>query len=64
MILTKLNVILFSRTPSGVSPVYSALSWDRLHAYHGGLFSDHILVELRSALKDLGGRSEAIVDAG
>jgi len=31
--------------------VYSALSWDQLHTYHGGLFSDHLLVELKSILE-------------
>lgn len=44
--------------------IYSALSWDRLHAYHGGLLSDHILVEIKSAIADLPGRAEAGVDAG
>ncbi|KAI0366900.1 hypothetical protein BV20DRAFT_1093373 [Pilatotrama ljubarskyi] len=34
--------------------VYKALSWDRLHAYHGGLFSDHLFDEFQQILKDLG----------
>ena len=42
--------------------VYSALSWDCLHAYHGGLFSDHILVEIRAKLSELRGRAEADID--
>lgn len=29
--------------------VYSAISWDRLHAYHGGLFAGH----LWSVFKDI-----------
>jgi len=33
--------------------VYTALSWDRLHVYHGGLFSDHLLVELREILENM-----------
>lgn len=43
--------------------VYSALSWDRLHAYHAGLFSDHLLDELKSLLEVLPGRqTEAAID--
>jgi len=42
--------------------IYGALSWDRLHAYHGGLFSDHILGEIRLVLAGLPGRVEADVD--
>ncbi|KAI0644335.1 hypothetical protein C8Q79DRAFT_913714 [Trametes meyenii] len=34
--------------------VYRALSWDRLHAYHGGLFSDHLFDELQKIIQDLG----------
>jgi hypothetical protein len=30
--------------------VYAAISWDRLHAYHGGLFSDHLLEEVLDIL--------------
>ncbi|KAF9565919.1 hypothetical protein CPC08DRAFT_629091 [Agrocybe pediades] len=33
--------------------VYSALSWDRLHAYHGGLFSDHLLEEFKYILEKI-----------
>ncbi|KAF9045535.1 hypothetical protein BJ165DRAFT_1415498 [Panaeolus papilionaceus] len=40
--------------------VYSALSWDRLHAYHGGLFSDHLLEELKEIVDDLPGRQVEI----
>lgn len=36
--------------------VYRALSWDRLHAYHGGLFSDHILEEIKRLVKGAPGR--------
>ncbi|KIM45701.1 hypothetical protein M413DRAFT_430427 [Hebeloma cylindrosporum] len=42
--------------------VYAALSWDRLHAYHGGLFSDHLWVLFKSLLGDLGRNSEALFD--
>ncbi|KAI0374197.1 hypothetical protein BV20DRAFT_1041702 [Pilatotrama ljubarskyi] len=35
--------------------VYRALSWDRLHAYHGGLFSDHLFDEYQIILDGLGG---------
>ncbi|KAJ2932117.1 hypothetical protein H1R20_g4995, partial [Candolleomyces eurysporus] len=35
---------------------YSALSWDRLHAYHSGLFRKHILQEFFELLEE-GGRS-------
>ncbi|KAH9892021.1 hypothetical protein C8Q73DRAFT_650423, partial [Cubamyces lactineus] len=40
--------------------VYRALSWDRLHAYHGGLFSDHLFEEFQQIVKNLG--REAIVE--
>jgi hypothetical protein len=31
--------------------VHDALSWDRLHAYHLGLFGDHLLAHLRDLVK-------------
>ncbi|KAH6895078.1 hypothetical protein BKA70DRAFT_1570479 [Coprinopsis sp. MPI-PUGE-AT-0042] len=31
--------------------VYAAISWDRLHAYHGGLFSDHLFEEILKILE-------------
>ncbi|KAH9477174.1 hypothetical protein JR316_0011092 [Psilocybe cubensis] len=34
------------------SDVYQALSWDRLHAYHGGLFSDHLWVEFKNVIEE------------
>src|SRR6266700_3806958 len=34
--------------------VYAALSWDRLHAYHGGLFSDHLWVRFKEIITALG----------
>ncbi|CAA7262265.1 unnamed protein product [Cyclocybe aegerita] len=40
--------------------IYRALSWDRLHAYHDGLFSDHLLVELKAIVKKLPGRTTEI----
>lgn len=40
--------------------VYSAVSWDRLHAYHGGLFSDHLLEELKSVIEESPRRKMAI----
>ncbi|KAH6871585.1 hypothetical protein BKA70DRAFT_1130952 [Coprinopsis sp. MPI-PUGE-AT-0042] len=36
----------------GYTDIYRALCWDRLHAYHGGLFSDHILKEFLDLLDD------------
>ena len=36
------------------SDVYAALSWDRLHAYHGGLFSDHLWVRFKEIVTALG----------
>ncbi|TEB31163.1 hypothetical protein FA13DRAFT_1629677, partial [Coprinellus micaceus] len=42
----------------GHTDVYSAPGWDRLHAYHGGLFRKHILQELLSMIeKDRGSTS-------
>ncbi|KAI0324005.1 hypothetical protein GY45DRAFT_1314512 [Cubamyces sp. BRFM 1775] len=34
--------------------VYKALSWDRLHAYHGGLFSDHLFAQFQDVVSKLG----------
>ncbi|KAF9537471.1 hypothetical protein CPC08DRAFT_651734 [Agrocybe pediades] len=39
--------------------VYSALSWDRLHAYHGGLFKDHLWKELKEVINETGGKPSA-----
>ncbi|KAF9470163.1 hypothetical protein BDN70DRAFT_821696, partial [Pholiota conissans] len=33
--------------------VYSAISFDRLHAYHGGLFSDHLWGQFKDAVSAL-----------
>ena len=30
--------------------VHRAISWDRLHAYHGGLFSNHLLEQVLEIL--------------
>ena len=40
--------------------VYNAVSWDRLHAYHGGLFSDHLLEELKAVIEESRGRKLAV----
>lgn len=42
--------------------VYSALSWDRLHAYHGGLFSDHLWSEFKSIVTVLGKPQANMID--
>ncbi|KAF9480048.1 hypothetical protein BDN70DRAFT_878082 [Pholiota conissans] len=43
--------------------VYSAISWDRLHAYHAGMFSDHLFAELRRIVGELEGRDpEDLID--
>jgi hypothetical protein len=47
--------------------IYSALSWDRLHAYNNGLFSDHLLAELKKIISEIrpvkdGQRTEAEID--
>lgn len=34
--------------------VHAIVSWDRLHAYHGGLFSDHIFDQFQEIVKGLG----------
>ena len=44
------------------SDLYDALSWDRLHAYHGGLFSDHLLVEFNNVVNDMGRKSAAEIN--
>ncbi|KAI0371886.1 hypothetical protein BV20DRAFT_992080 [Pilatotrama ljubarskyi] len=43
--------------------VYKALSWDRLHAYHGGLFSDHLFEEFKNILEGLGRSAKQQVNA-
>lgn len=35
--------------------IYRAISWDRLHAYHLGLFSDHLQDEMKRILEAIGG---------
>jgi hypothetical protein len=44
------------------SDPYAALSWDRLHAYHGGLFSDHLWSEVLEILGVLGKNMAQLVD--
>jgi hypothetical protein len=44
------------------SDPYAALSWDRLHAYHGGLFSDHLWPEILQLVGNLGKDKEKLVD--
>jgi hypothetical protein len=38
--------------------VYAAISWDRLHAYHGGLFSDHLFEEILNILETTDSRTK------
>jgi hypothetical protein len=42
--------------------IYQAISWDRLHAYHGGLFSDHIWEEVKSVAEELGKNVSKLID--
>lgn len=49
--------------------VYSALSWDRLHAYHNGLFADHLLGELKKIIGEMrpikeGQKTESEINRG
>uniref|UniRef100_A0A8H7XUW4 Uncharacterized protein n=1 Tax=Psilocybe cubensis TaxID=181762 RepID=A0A8H7XUW4_PSICU len=44
------------------SDVYKALSWDRLHAYHGGLFSDHLWSEFKAIIDSSGRKDAEIID--
>lgn len=50
MIVNRLSLQNAFWTLSGTD-VYDALSWDRLHAYHLGLFGDHLLAHLRDLVK-------------
>ncbi|KAF8152414.1 hypothetical protein B0H34DRAFT_861710 [Crassisporium funariophilum] len=34
--------------------VYAAISWDQLHAYHSGLFSDHLWARFKEIIMELG----------
>ncbi|KIJ99858.1 hypothetical protein K443DRAFT_8115 [Laccaria amethystina LaAM-08-1] len=42
--------------------IYQAISWDHLHAYHGGLFSDHIWEEVKSVAEELGKNVSKLID--
>ncbi|EDQ99252.1 uncharacterized protein LACBIDRAFT_316752 [Laccaria bicolor S238N-H82] len=42
--------------------IHRAISWDRLHAYHGGLFSDHIWEEVKSVAEELGKGVSKLID--
>ncbi|KAF8971925.1 hypothetical protein BDZ97DRAFT_1901552 [Flammula alnicola] len=42
--------------------VYSAISWDRLHAYHEGLFSDHLWELFKGIVERLGKDSAHLID--
>jgi hypothetical protein len=44
------------------SDLYLTISWDRLHAYHIGLFADHLLEEFLSILDELGRASATAVE--
>jgi len=44
------------------SDIHKALSFDRLHAYHGGLFSDHLLPEVKNLINELGKESAKLLD--
>ena len=46
--LTRIQNVFWRHT---TMDVYQAISWDRLHAYHGGLFSRHIYKELLDIIK-------------
>ncbi len=41
--------------------IYRALSWDRLHAYHLGLFGKHLLGELKRLLEDRPDKKEILL---
>jgi len=45
-----------------LTDVHHALSWDRLHSNHGGLWSDHFFVELQTFITGLGRDSVAQID--
>ena len=45
------------------SDVHRAISWDRLHAYHSGLFAAHILPVLKGLISEHGRKAEAKIDA-
>jgi hypothetical protein len=44
------------------SDPYAALSWDRLHAYHTGLFGKHLWPELQMHINNLGREAAQTVD--
>jgi hypothetical protein len=44
------------------SDVHRALSWDRMHAHHGGLFSKHLWVDLQEYIKEAGRDATTTVD--
>ena len=42
--------------------MHYALSWDRLHAYHLGVFGKHLWPELKGIVENLGQSTEQTVD--
>jgi hypothetical protein len=44
------------------SDVHRALSWDRMHAHHAGLFSKHLWVNLQEYIKEAGRDTTTTVD--
>ena len=45
------------------SDPHAAISWDRLHAFHGGLFGDHIWSEIKKCLNALGRCANEDIDS-
>lgn len=44
------------------SDPYEALSFDRLHTFHSGLFGDHLWTQLKKHIESLGRDASTLVD--
>lgn len=44
------------------SDPYDALSFDRLHTNHGGLFGDHLWPQIKKSIESLGRQAATQVD--
>ena len=42
--------------------MYQAMSWDCLHAFHGGFFVHHLWTEFKEVSKTLGHNSSVVID--
>ena len=42
--------------------MHKAVSWDRLHGYNNGIFSDHIWELFKSVVEEMGRAVQTVID--